>query len=514
MPRVIGIDLGTTNSAMAQYDDGEAEIITNAEGDATTPSVVQFKNGEHIVGKAAKNTRVSYADRTILHVKRHMGDEWETQEIDGETYRPEAISAFILKKLKKDAEDRLGESVSGAVITVPAYFGIKQREATKNAAEIADLEAERIINEPTAACLQYTTELDEELLHGEKETVFVYDLGGGTFDATLVEVGDGVVRVIGTGGDKQLGGEDFDNEVYEYIKQQYQEAGHGEVGKTLESNLREEAQKLKEQLTSMKEASLEQMLSPEETFQVTMTRDEFEQEVDHLVEKTIRTVDDLFNHPNVDATMDDVDRVLLVGGSTRIPLVQKRVEEKFGMEPSKELEPDYVVAEGAAIQAGNLETVYEVDPDGDGGGDGDNGHTETELVDVLAHTVGVEVYVEDGPNELSPILEQNQEVGKGDTGEFTTVEDNQTEIEICVFEGEDPIAEKNEEIGNFKLSGIKPQAAGEPTIEVSFRVTEEGVLEATAVDKETGKEATAEFTVGLDDITPIKEKVSNVPARR
>ena len=505
MSKVVGIDLGTTNSAIAHVEDGEAEIIRNEQGNYTMPSVVQFGEDETVVGKMAYSRRVTKSDEIVEHIKRHMGEDYETDEIHGNTYRPEQVSGFILEKLRKDAVEKLGdEDVSSAVITVPAYFGVAQREATKNAAELVDLDVERVINEPTAACLRYAKEVEGELLEGEKETVFVYDLGGGTFDATLVEVGDGTVRALGTDGNKQLGGEDLTNELYEHIKQAFLDAGNQIDDPSIESTLRQEAKETKEDLSQVESRMVSVHIGGGFEFEV--TRDEFEDQVEHLVEDTLHTVDELFADENVDCTKDEVDRVLLVGGSTRTPLVQERVEDYFGIEPSKELDPDYVVAQGAAIQADNLDVDYE-----------DTTTTEedpTNLVDVISHTVGVEVYEEDGPNSLAPILEANEEVPAEDDDVFTTTQDDQTTIKVRIFEGEDPIAEENNHLGSFELSDLDPRPAGEPTIDVTFKVTEEGVIKASAYDNDTDKKATATVDVGLtkEEMDGMKQKIADVPA--
>jgi molecular chaperone DnaK len=512
MSKVVGIDLGTTNSAIAHVEDGEAEIIRNEQGNYTMPSVVQFGEDETVVGKMAYSRRVTKSDEIVEHIKRHMGEDYETDEIHGNTYRPEQVSGFILEKLRKDAEEKFGnEDVSSAVITVPAYFGVAQREATKTAAELVDLEVERVINEPTAACLRYAKEVEGELLEGEKETVFIYDLGGGTFDATLVEVGNGTVRAMGTDGNKQLGGEDLTNELYEHIKQAFLDAGNQVDDPSIESTLRQEAKEAKEDLSQVESRMVSVHIGGGFEFEV--TRDEFEDQVEHLVEDTLHTVDELFADENVDCTKDDVDRVLLVGGSTRTPIVQERVEDYFGIEPSKELDPDYVVAQGAAIQADNLDVDYEVDdtsgPTNNGGDD-----ESTKLVDVISHTVGVEVYEEDGPNSLEPILEANEEVPAENDDVFTTTEDNQTIIEVRIFEGEDPIAEENNHLGSFELSDLDPRPAGEPTIDVTFKVTEEGVIKASANDKGTDKKATATVDVGLTEKEKqdLMQEIANVPA--
>lgn len=509
MSQIVGIDLGTTNSAIAYVDDGESEIIRTPQGNYTTPSVVQFRDDETLVGEPAYGTMITRSGQTVSHVKRHMGDDWESQEINGQTYRPEQVSALILEKLVEDAEEKLEEDIESAVITVPAYFGVAQREATKQAAEIADLDVERVINEPTAACLRYAQEAEDDLLEGEKETVFVYDLGGGTFDATLVEVGGEHVRVLGTGGDEQLGGEDFTNELYQHVKQAFLDAGNEiDDDPGIEANLREEAKELKENLSEVKSAEISIFMGG--GFELEVTRNEFEELIDLLVEDTLSTVDDLFAHKNVDREKADVDRVLLVGGSTRVPLVQERVGDYFSLEPSRELDPDYVVAEGAAVQAANLDKDYEID---DTDNDDEDGADETELTDVISHTVGVEVFEEDSPNSLAPILEQNKEVPVTDKDVFTTTEDNQTTVEVRIFEGEDPIAEENTPLGEFRLSNLEPRPAGEPSIEVTFEVTEEGVIEATAVDKDLDKEATATVDVGLSqkEVTELKDEISNIP---
>lgn len=482
MPRTVGIDLGTTNSVVAVLDEeGDPEVIKNSSGDRLTPSVVQFREEETVVGKVALNQLLRFPDQTVRKVKRRMGDGDWTFEIEDEELDPESISALILEKLVKGAEEQLEEEVEGAVITVPADFSIAERQATKNAAEIAGLEVDRLMNEPTAACLRYGV--------GETdETVLVYDLGGGTFDVTVVDVSadEGIV-VDGTRGAQRLGGEDFDEVVYEQlILPEYVDQVGEEPDETAEKELRGEAKGVKEDLSDVQTS----FVSYAGEFDYEITREEFEEAAESIVENTIDTIDALFDGENVDTDRDDVDRVLLVGGSTRIPMVQQRVSEYFAAEPSKELDLDLVVAEGAAM-ASDPDTVSVDIGDSSGGSD-------DRFVDVVARTIGIEVHAEGEHNEFAPILEQDREVPAENSEDgFTTVDDDQTTIEVKIREGNSDFASDNELLGSFTLENIPPQPAGEPEFRVDFEIDEDGVLHAEAEDLDTGEAADTTLEIGL-----------------
>ena len=504
----VGIDLGTTNSVVARLnEDGEPVILKNSEGKQKTRSVVQLRENETVVGEAALRAALRFPDTTVRQIKRYMGDEkWEI-EAYGETYTPEQISALILEKLIKDAEEEIGgEEIDEAVITVPAYFGAKEREATKNAAEIAGIEVKRLLNEPTAACLRYGLEDDEE-------TVLVYDLGGGTFDATVVNLSqkDGVT-VDGVKGGQQLGGDDFDRALYEevmyeeFVDQVDQDPAKDDE---LEWQLLETAKEVKEDL-SVAESAWATMNLGTESYEQEITREEFNEATEHLVDETLDIIDDLFDSDNVGSKKDDVDRVLLVGGSTRIPIVQQRVEDYFDVEPSKELDQDMVVAEGAAM-ATDLEQL-EMKLDGDFQGEGSSVFT-----DVVSKTIGIEavdLQSEDGDTRFVPVLEENTEVpATSEREDFTTVEDGQTSLEIRILEGGDPDPEKNERLGRFMLEGIPRQPAGEPEFRITFRVDEDGVLHAEAENIETGEQADTTLDIGLSQtgIAVAREQHEEIP---
>lgn len=482
MSKTVGIDLGTTNSVVAVLDeDGHPDVLKNSSGDRTTPSVVQFRDDETVVGEPALNFLEKFPDRTVRKVKRHMGDDDWTFDADGETLDPETVSALILEKLVKDAESKMDEPVDSAVITVPADFSIAERQATKNAAEIAGLEVERLMNEPTAACLAYG-------LGDTDETVLVYDLGGGTFDVTVVDISEseGIV-VDGTRGAQRLGGEDFDEAFYEkVILPAYVEQIGQEPTPECETELLSEAKRAKEDLTDVETT----FVTSGDGLDLEVTREEFEDAIDNVLEDTIDTVEALFDGDNVDTDRDDVDRVLLAGGSTRIPAVKERVTDYFGTEPSKALDLDLVVAEGAALatDTDSLGVNVEVNREG----------SDERFVDVIARTIGIETHNTDGPNEFVPILEQDREVPAENARDgFTTVEDDQKAIEVNILEGDSDFAGDNDQLGSFTLENIPPQPAGEPEFEVKFQIDEDGVLHAEATDLDTGESADTTLEIGL-----------------
>jgi molecular chaperone DnaK len=485
MARAVGIDLGTTNSVISILEGGEPKIISNAEGHRTTPSVVAFaKNGEVLVGDQAKRQAITNPDRTVRSVKRHMGTDWSV-DVDGKKYTAQEISARILMKLKRDAEAYLGETITQAVITVPAYFGDAQRQATKEAGQIAGLEVLRIINEPTAASLAYG--LDKS---GDDQLILVYDLGGGTFDVSVLEIGEGVFEVKSTHGDTQLGGDDWDDKVIDWLVQGFKNDNGVDLSNDpmAMTRLKEAAEKAKIELSSVMETEINLPFitatneGPIHLLR-TLTRSEFEQMTDDLVQRTRMPFQEALKDAGV--TMDDIDHVILVGGSTRIPSVQKVVKELAGgKEPHKGVNPDEVVADGAALQAGVLT--------GDVKG--------ILLLDVTPLTLGVET--EGGV--ATKMIERNTTIPTRRSEIFTTAADNQPEVEIHVLQGERAMASDNKSLGRFKLPGIAPAPRGIPQIEVTFDIDANGIVSVSAKDLGTGKTQQVTITGGTaladDDI--------------
>jgi molecular chaperone DnaK len=479
--KILGIDLGTTNSAFAVMEGGDPEIISNAEGDRTTPSVVAFTDdGERLVGKPAKNQAVQNPERTIQSIKRHMGEDGYTVEIEDEEYTPEQVSAMILQKIKRDAEEYLGDEVEKAVITVPAYFSDSQRQATKDAGEIAGFDVERIINEPTAASMAYGLDDDSD------QTVLVYDLGGGTFDVSILDLGGGVYEVVATNGDNDLGGDDWDQAVIDWLADDF-EAEHGidlrEDRQALQ-RLKDAAEEAKIELSNRKEATITLPFiaadddGPKD-LEAKLSRAKFEALTGDLLERTVGPTEQALEDAGY--SKSDIDEVLLVGGSTRMPQVREKVEELAGQDPRKSVNPDEAVALGAAIQGGVLS------------GDVD----DIVLLDVTPLSLGIEVK----GGLFERLIEKNTTIPTEESKVFTTAADNQTQVQVRVFQGEREIANENELLGEFQLAGIPPAPAGTPQIEVTFNIDENGIVNVEAEDKGSGnkEDITIEGGAGLSD---------------
>ncbi len=473
MSKIIGIDLGTTNSCVAVMEGGEPVVIANAEGNRTTPSVVAFsKTGERLVGQVAKRQAVTNPERTIVSIKRHMGSDYKIN-IDGETYTPPMISAMILQKLKADAESYLGETVSEAVITVPAYFSDSQRQATKDAGRIAGLDVKRIINEPTAAALAYG--LDK----GDSHKILVYDLGGGTFDVSLMEVGDGIFEVLATGGDTHLGGDDFDQRLIDYIADEFKKENNIDLrqDRMALQRLKEAAEKAKIELSGLMSVNVNlPFITADATgpkhLDMTITRAKFNELTADLVEKTIGPMNQAFRDAGVSAK--DIDKVILVGGSTRIPAVQEAVQRVTGKEPYKGINPDECVAVGAAIQGGVL------------GGD----VKDIVLLDVTPLSLGIETL----GGVFTRLIDRNTTIPVKKTQVFSTASDGQTSVDVHVLQGEREMAAYNKTLGRFQLTGIAPAPRGVPQIEVTFDIDANGIVNVSAKDLGTGKEQSIAIT--------------------
>jgi len=477
MSKIIGIDLGTTNSCVAVMEGGKPTVIANAEGARTTPSVVAFaKNGERLVGEPAKRQAVTNADKTISSIKRHMGTNYKVN-IDGKNYSPQEISAMVLQKLKADAEAYLGEKVTEAVITVPAYFNDAQRQATKDAGKIAGLDVKRIINEPTAAALAYG--LDNE----NEQKILVYDLGGGTFDVSIIEIGDGVIEVLATNGDTHLGGDDFDNKLTNYMLAEFKrkEGVDLSMDKMALQRLKEAAEKAKKELSSAATTNINlpyitATAEGPKHFEMDLTRAKFNELTRDLVERTVVPVQNAMRDAGLNNS--DISKVLLVGGSTRIPAVQDRVRQLTGQEPSKTLNPDECVALGASIQGGKLA--------------GDAGAGEILLLDVTPLSLSIETM----GGIATRLIERNTTIPTKHSQIFSTAADNQTAVDINVLQGERQFARDNKSLGQFRLDGIPPARRGIPQIEVTFDIDANGIVNVSAKDLGTGKEQHITITAG------------------
>ena len=477
MSKIIGIDLGTTNSCVAVMEGGKPVVVANTEGARTTPSVVAFtKTGERLVGEPAKRQAVTNAEKTISSIKRHMGSDYRVA-IDDKKYSPQEISAMILQKLKADAESYLGEKVTEAVITVPAYFNDSQRQATKDAGKIAGLDVKRIINEPTAAALAYG--LDNE----KEQKIMVYDLGGGTFDVSVIEIGDGVIEVLATSGDNRLGGDDFDEKITRYMLEEFKKAEGIDLSgdRMAMQRLREAAEKAKKELSSAATTNINlpfitATAEGPKHFDMNLTRAKFDELTSDLVERTVIPVQNALRDAGITAA--ELGKVLLVGGSTRIPAVQEKVKMLTGKEPSKSLNPDECVAVGASIQGGKLA--------------GDSGAGDILLLDVTPLTLSIETM----GGIATHLIERNTTIPTRKSQIFSTAADNQSAVDINVVQGERQFARDNKSLGQFRLDGIAPAPRGIPQIEVTFDIDANGIVNVSAKDLGTGREQHITITAG------------------
>ena len=479
MSKIIGIDLGTTNSCVAVMEGGKPVVIPNAEGSRTTPSIVAFtKTGERLVGDAAKRQAVTNADRTIASIKRHMGTDYKVT-IDGKSYTPQEISAMILQKLKADAESYLGEKVTEAVITVPAYFNDAQRQATKDAGKIAGLDVKRIINEPTAAALAYG--LDNE----KEQKIMVYDLGGGTFDVSVIEIGDGVIEVLSTNGDTHLGGDDFDNKITDWLVSEFKKAENIDLSKDKMAlqRLKEASEKAKKELSTATSTNINLPFITANAegpkhLDMTLTRAKFDELTSDLIERTAIPVQNALSDAGITAA--DLGKVLLVGGSTRMINAQEKVKQLTNTEPSKTLNPDECVAIGASIQGGKLA--------------GDEGAGDILLLDVTPLSLSIETM----GGVATRLIERNTTIPTKKSQVFSTAADNQEAVDINVVQGERQFAKDNKSLGRFRLDGILPAKRGVPQIEVTFDIDANGIVNVSAKDLGTGKEQHITITSGTN----------------
>jgi molecular chaperone DnaK len=479
MAKIVGIDLGTTRSAVASVEDGEPKILENSEGERVTPSVVGFDDGERLVGKPAKNQLMTNEENTVKSIKRHMGEDYNVT-LDGEDYTPQQISSMILQKLKNDSEDKLGDDVEKAVITVPAHFNDAQRQATKDAGEIAGLEVERILNEPTSAALAYG--LDDE----SEKTVLVYDFGGGTFDVTVLEMGDGIYEVQSTEGDNDLGGDDFDQEIVDWVLEKFEEENGIDLSSEDEAmqRIRENAEEAKKELSSRKQTTINIPFIHQEdgeTYNIDyeLTRSKFEDLVEDLVQRTTQPTETAIDDAGVEKS--NIDDVILVGGTTRVPAVREHVQAITGMKPDQSVNPAEAVAQGAAIQAGSISGEMD----------------DMLLLDVAPLSLGVEV--KGGLTET--LIEKNTTIPAEESKTFTTAQDNQSMVTVHVVQGEREMADDNKSLGQFNLQGLPPAPAGQPQIEVTFEIDADGILNVSAEEQQSGEEA----SISIDDTSRLDE---------
>ncbi|MCJ7428857.1 MAG: molecular chaperone DnaK [Candidatus Nanohaloarchaeota archaeon QJJ-5] len=479
MTRIIGIDLGTTRSAVAAVEDGEPKILENNEGKRVTPSIVAFDDDERLVGEPAKNQMITNQKNTVTSIKRHMGEDY-TVELDGDDYTPQEISSMILQKLKNDAEDKLGDDVEKAVITVPAHFDDAQRQATKDAGTIAGLEVERILNEPTAAALAYGLDDDTD------QTILVYDFGGGTFDVTVLDIGDGIYEVQSTEGINDLGGDDFDQEIVDWILERFEDENDIDLSENDDAlqRIRQNAEEAKKELSSRKKTTINIPFIYQDdgdayNIDYELTRSKFENLIEHLIQRTTDPTEKAIEDAGIGK--NDIDEVILVGGSTRVPAVREHVQAITGQEPNKSVSPDEAVALGAATQAGSISGEME----------------DILLLDVAPLSLGVETK----GGIMTTLIEKNTKIPASETKTFTTAQDNQSVVPVHVLQGEREMAKDNKSLGMFQLEGIPPAPAGQPQIEVSFEIDTDGILQVEAEEKQSGKEAsiTIEDQARLDD---------------
>ena len=479
MGKVIGIDLGTTNSCVSVMEGGQPVVIVNSDGARTTPSVVGFaKTGERLIGDAAKRQAITNPDNTISSIKRHMGESYKVN-VEGKSYSPQEISAMILQKLKADAESYLGEKVTEAVITVPAYFSDSQRQATKDAGKIAGLDVKRIINEPTAAALAYGLD------NGTEQKIMVYDLGGGTFDVSVIEIGDGVIEVLATSGDTHLGGDDFDQRVMDYLVSEFKKTEGMDLrnDKMAMQRIKEAAEKAKKDLSTVTTTNINLPFitmnqDGPKHLDITLTRAKFDELTADLVDRTMGPVNTALNDAGLKAS--DLDKILLVGGSTRIIAVQEAVKKITGKEPFKGINPDECVSIGAAIQGGKIS--------------GDSSASDIMLLDVTPLSLSIETL----GGVATKIVEKNTAIPTTKKQVFSTAEDNQSAVDIRVVQGERPLAKDNKELGMFRLDGIAPARRGIPQIEVTFDIDANGIVHVSAKDLGTGKEQSITITASTN----------------